>query len=166
MPPACSYQDGTRPEGLSEYATQEQLRQLPSLLQYFSYLFAAGSLLAGPHFDAHDYYDYIDRKVKRWLESVLISAMAQHAPGTTVYLLSHHYSTALAVRAAAALRDRQCAWLCCALGVTFFITPMRCCVNLGCRGTGTSRILPSASPTRCCPACCALSKPSSAPRCG
>lgn len=63
LPPSCSYQDGTKPpERLSEYASKKQLRQLPSLLEYFSYLFAAGNLLAGPFFEAHDYFDYVDRK--------------------------------------------------------------------------------------------------------
>lgn len=66
---AVSYQDGTKPpERLSEYASKKQLRQLPSLLEYFSYLFAAGNLLAGPFFEAHDYFDYVDRK-GAWDES-------------------------------------------------------------------------------------------------
>lgn len=59
-----SYQDGVK-EQLTEYAAQKQLLELPSLLEFFSYLFAAGNLLAGPFFEARDYFDYVDRKVPR-----------------------------------------------------------------------------------------------------
>lgn len=63
-PPVCSYQDGNRPaERLSQYAARKQLPRLPSLLQFYSYLFAAGNLLAGPHIEAADWFDYMDRKV-------------------------------------------------------------------------------------------------------
>ena len=59
----CSHQDGTRPaEQLSEYAAKKQLQRLPSLLEFYSYLFAAGNLLAGPFFEARDFFDYVDRK--------------------------------------------------------------------------------------------------------
>lgn len=59
-----SYQDGSRPaERLSEYGAKKQLQRLPSLQEFFSYLFAAGNLLAGPFFEAKDYLDYIERKV-------------------------------------------------------------------------------------------------------
>lgn len=64
-----SYQDGSRPaERLSEYGAKKQLQRLPSLQEFFSYLFAAGNLLAGPFFEAKDYLDYIERK-GAWDES-------------------------------------------------------------------------------------------------
>lgn len=63
-PPARSYQDGGKPaEQLQEYAASKRLAALPSPLQFFSYLFAAGNLLAGPFFEASDYYDYVERRV-------------------------------------------------------------------------------------------------------
>ncbi|KAI7837279.1 hypothetical protein COHA_008893 [Chlorella ohadii] len=60
---AVSYQDGGKPaEQLQEYAARKRLRQLPSPLEFFSYLFAAGNLLAGPFFEASDFFDYVQRK--------------------------------------------------------------------------------------------------------
>ena len=34
---------------------------MPSLLEYLSYVFAAGNLLAGPNFELSDYLHYIER---------------------------------------------------------------------------------------------------------
>lgn len=63
---ACSYQDGAAPpERLREYAACKRLPELPSPLEFLSYLFAAGNLLAGPFFEARDFKDYIERKVSR-----------------------------------------------------------------------------------------------------
>lgn len=60
---AVSYQDGGKPAAkLQEYAARKRLRQLPSPLEFFSYLFAAGNLLAGPFFEASDFFDYVQRK--------------------------------------------------------------------------------------------------------
>lgn len=62
--PPRSYQDGGKAAAqLQEYAARKRLRQLPSPLEFFSYLFAAGNLLAGPFFEASDFYDYVQRKV-------------------------------------------------------------------------------------------------------
>ena len=35
---------------------------MPNLLEYLSYIFASGNLLAGPTFELSDYIDYIERK--------------------------------------------------------------------------------------------------------
>lgn len=60
-----SYQDGARPaKAASAYAAKKRLAALPSPLLYLSYLFAAGNLLAGPFFEASDFFDYVERKVK------------------------------------------------------------------------------------------------------
>lgn len=65
--PLHSYQDGGKPAAkLQEYAARKRLRQLPSPLEFFSYLFAAGNLLAGPFFEASDFFDYVQRKVGCW----------------------------------------------------------------------------------------------------
>ena len=61
--PLCSYQDGCKgAEQLGDYAARKRLQALPSPLHFFSYLFAAGNLLAGPFFEASDYFDYMQRK--------------------------------------------------------------------------------------------------------
>lgn len=43
-----------------------KLDRLPSLLEYYSYCFASGNLLAGPFFEAKEYFDFIERKVGVW----------------------------------------------------------------------------------------------------
>lgn len=53
---ACSDKSRLHPYGLSKMITT-----CPSILEYFSYLFAAGNLLSGPTFEAKDYFDYINR---------------------------------------------------------------------------------------------------------
>lgn len=64
-PLLCSYQDGARPAGaLQGYAAQKALAGLPSPLEYLSYLFAAGNLLAGPFYEARDFLDYVRRQVR------------------------------------------------------------------------------------------------------
>lgn len=61
---AMCYQDSARgnENSLREYSKQQKLDRCPSLLEFFSYLFAAGNLLSGPFHEAKDYYDYIERK--------------------------------------------------------------------------------------------------------
>lgn len=49
---------------MREYAAAKRLHELPSLLEFLSYLFAAGNLLAGPFFEARDFKDYIERKAR------------------------------------------------------------------------------------------------------
>ncbi len=53
---------------LTPYAAAKRLPRAPSLLEYFSYLFCAGNLLAGPAFEMRDYLDYIHRR-GAWDES-------------------------------------------------------------------------------------------------
>lgn len=53
---------GSGSSRLKGYSLAKALHRMPSPLEFFSYVFAAGNLLAGPFFEAHDYFDYIDRK--------------------------------------------------------------------------------------------------------
>ena len=48
---------------LRPYQESMKLHLMPSLLEFFSYVFAAGNLLAGPFFEFRDYIEYIERKV-------------------------------------------------------------------------------------------------------
>lgn len=40
-----------------------KLDRVPSLLEFYSYCFSCGNLLAGPFFEAKEYFDFVDRKV-------------------------------------------------------------------------------------------------------
>ena len=51
-------------EKLREYSAAKRLRALPTPLEFASYCFAAGNLLAGPFFEATDYFDYVRREVR------------------------------------------------------------------------------------------------------
>lgn len=60
---AICYQDGARDQSsLHAYAKAKSLNRLPSPLEYISYLLSAGNLLAGPFYEAKDYFDYMQRK--------------------------------------------------------------------------------------------------------
>ncbi len=48
---------------LRPYQESMKLHLMPSLLEFFSYVFAAGNLLAGPFFEFRDYIEYIERRV-------------------------------------------------------------------------------------------------------
>ena len=48
---------------LRPYQESMKLQLMPSLLEFFSYVFAAGNLLAGPFFEFRDYIEYVERKV-------------------------------------------------------------------------------------------------------
>ena len=48
---------------LRPYQESMKLHLMPSLLEFFSYVFAAGNLLAGPFFEFRDYIEFIERKV-------------------------------------------------------------------------------------------------------
>ena len=56
------YQDGVRRNDqlLRDYAKSKRLSSLPSLLEFFSYCFAAGNLLSGPFFEAKDYFEFMN----------------------------------------------------------------------------------------------------------
>eukprot|EP00887_Chlorella_sp_A99_P005606 scaffold1.g5606.t1 len=54
---ACAWLWDLRP-----YPTSKRLEQLPSQLEYWSYVFAGGNLLAGPFFEARDWFDYVARR--------------------------------------------------------------------------------------------------------
>ncbi|KAK9810978.1 hypothetical protein WJX73_003119 [Symbiochloris irregularis] len=58
---ASCYQDGLRKdEELTEYQRKMKLERMPSLLEYLSYVFASGNLLAGPNFEMADYLKFIE----------------------------------------------------------------------------------------------------------
>ena len=48
-------------QDLTTYQQQHKIRQLPSLLEYLSYVFASGNLLAGPTFELADYLAFMRR---------------------------------------------------------------------------------------------------------
>lgn len=48
---------------LQGYVRRHALERLPSPLEFLSYVFAAGNLLAGPFFEIRDYLDYVERRV-------------------------------------------------------------------------------------------------------
>lgn len=57
---AVCYQDGLKSdEVLSPYQKEHRLKDLPTMLETFSYLFSAGNLLAGPFFEAKDYLQWV-----------------------------------------------------------------------------------------------------------
>ena len=67
---AMCRQDGRRKgQRLHPYGDSKKLESLPSVFEYYSYLFSAGSLLSGPFFEAKDYFDYIERKGD-WKEGI------------------------------------------------------------------------------------------------
>ena len=47
---------------LSPYQQAHAVRRLPSLLEWLSFMFSAGNLLAGPYFELADYLAYIERR--------------------------------------------------------------------------------------------------------
>ncbi|KAL3156423.1 hypothetical protein ABBQ38_000734 [Trebouxia sp. C0009 RCD-2024] len=60
---AVCYQDGLKnAEVLRPYQESRKLVSMPSPLEWLSYIFASGNLLAGPFFELRDYRDYIERQ--------------------------------------------------------------------------------------------------------
>ena len=49
-------------QDLKEYQRAHRLERLPTPLEGLSYLFAAGNLLAGPHFELSDYLAFVERR--------------------------------------------------------------------------------------------------------
>ena len=47
---------------LSPYQQRHRLTKMPSPLEWLSFTFASGNLLAGPYFELSDYLDFINRK--------------------------------------------------------------------------------------------------------
>lgn len=47
---------------LQGYQKAKAVDKHPSFLEFMSYVFSVGGLLAGPHFEFKDYRDYMDRK--------------------------------------------------------------------------------------------------------
>ncbi|KAA6421295.1 MAG: membrane bound O-acyl transferase family [Trebouxia sp. A1-2] len=60
---AVCYHDGLMPaQELTPYQEARKLVAMPSPLEWLSYIFASGNLLAGPFFELRDYRDYIQRQ--------------------------------------------------------------------------------------------------------
>lgn len=49
-------------QDLSPYQQAHKLVQMPSLLEWLSFVFASGNLLAGPYFELADYLNFIQKK--------------------------------------------------------------------------------------------------------
>ena len=47
---------------LSPYQQRHRLTKMPSPLEWLSFTFASGNLLAGPYFELSDYLNFINRK--------------------------------------------------------------------------------------------------------
>ena len=47
---------------LKPYQQAHKLTRMPSPLEWFSYLFACGNLLSGPHFELSTYLEYVERR--------------------------------------------------------------------------------------------------------
>jgi len=68
-------QDGTlakdeREKKLNAYQRQKLIEAAPTLLEFFSYIFCFGHLLAGPFCEFKDYKDFVERKgVRLFLNS-------------------------------------------------------------------------------------------------
>lgn len=45
---------------MNEYQQKHALAKAPTLLEFLSYTFSLGNLLAGPYFEFKDYKDFID----------------------------------------------------------------------------------------------------------
>ncbi|KAL6066026.1 Lysophospholipid acyltransferase [Balamuthia mandrillaris] len=61
---AWSYYDGQRPaESLSESQKARAIQKLPSLLEYFSYIFFFAGFLTGPCPEFKEYKDFVDRSL-------------------------------------------------------------------------------------------------------
>lgn len=53
---------GSGVQDLKAYQRAHRLARLPTPLEGLSYLFAAGNLLAGPHFELSDYLAFVERR--------------------------------------------------------------------------------------------------------
>lgn len=69
--------------GASAYIRAKQLQELPSPLEFLSYVFAAGNLLAGPFFECKDYLDFIARRVRL---AVAQSVRSSFLPSLVLFL--------------------------------------------------------------------------------
>ena len=66
---------------LSPYQQQHRLTKMPSPLEWLSFTFASGNLLAGPYFELSDYLNYIERKGPWDPRSRQPSARSQYGAG-------------------------------------------------------------------------------------
>ena len=49
-------------QDLTPYQQSHKLVQMPSLLEWLSFVFASGNLLAGPYFELADYLNFVQKK--------------------------------------------------------------------------------------------------------
>ncbi|MEW5306286.1 MAG: hypothetical protein WDW36_008759 [Sanguina aurantia] len=59
---AMCHQDSLRKDTLSEYQTSHLVKRVPTPLEYASFIFSFGNLLAGPCTEFRDYKDFIEAK--------------------------------------------------------------------------------------------------------
>jgi lysophospholipid acyltransferase len=83
---AVTYQDGLKHEkDLTAYQQAHKLRGMPNLLEYLSYVFASGNLLAGPTFELSDYLTFIEKggswspKAARQMPSPVVPGLLRFA---------------------------------------------------------------------------------------
>ncbi|KAL6777134.1 LPT1 [Auxenochlorella protothecoides x Auxenochlorella symbiontica] len=81
------YQDGRTHADKHDrpYRAAMRLDRLPSLLEYYSYCFASGNLLAGPFFEAKEYFDFIERRGD-WDEAAHGRLQSSLLPGALRFL--------------------------------------------------------------------------------
>jgi MBOAT, membrane-bound O-acyltransferase family len=68
-------------QALNNYQAKNKLDQLPSLLEFLSYVFAIGNLLAGPFFEISDYLAFVERRGE-WASTPGAPAPVPWATGT------------------------------------------------------------------------------------
>ena len=68
---------------LSPYQQRHRLTKLPSLLEWLSFTFASGNLLAGPYFELSDYLDYMERRGPWDPKSRRPTARSQYGAGVS-----------------------------------------------------------------------------------
>ncbi|EIE25092.1 membrane bound O-acyl transferase family protein [Coccomyxa subellipsoidea C-169] len=82
-----SYQDGLRKsEELTPYQQAHKLTQMPSVLEWLSFTFASGNLLAGPYFELADYLNFIQKKGPWDPRSKQPTAASQYKAGALRFL--------------------------------------------------------------------------------
>ena len=70
---------------LSPYQQRHRLTKMPSPLEWLSFTFASGNLLAGPYFELSDYLDFINRKGPWDPKSKQPSLASQYGAGVRLF---------------------------------------------------------------------------------
>eukprot|EP01104_Vermistella_antarctica_P017299 TRINITY_DN6102_c0_g1_i2.p1 TRINITY_DN6102_c0_g1~~TRINITY_DN6102_c0_g1_i2.p1 ORF type:complete len:483 (+),score=104.42 TRINITY_DN6102_c0_g1_i2:193-1641(+) len=87
---AINYYDGSRnEEDLSENERKSALKQLPTLLEYYGYVFFFGGFLAGPALEYYVYRDYVNGSLfEEYEKKGLRPKGGPHIPPTTMATLT------------------------------------------------------------------------------